>query len=82
MPVDLKQTLEPQAIEWLKVARPKLMCDLERHYYSLDGSRHTPLSQPLWVQKPDVYSLTLGTNSLAAVFEPFRLAIAENIHTS
>ncbi|KAJ7460399.1 hypothetical protein B0H11DRAFT_1923996 [Mycena galericulata] len=43
------ETLEPQAMEWLKAARHKLICDLERHFYSLDGSRHTPLSQPLWV---------------------------------
>ncbi|KAJ7872998.1 hypothetical protein B0H13DRAFT_1895160 [Mycena leptocephala] len=76
------ETVEPQAIEWLKAARHKLMCELERHYYSLDGSRHTPLSQPLWVQKPDVYSLTQGTNSLPAIrFRPGLAAAAVPPHT-
>ncbi|KAJ7929719.1 hypothetical protein B0H13DRAFT_1963721 [Mycena leptocephala] len=51
-PFDLKNALEPQAIEWLKAARYKLMRDLEQEYYKLERARDTPMSQPAWALDP------------------------------
>ncbi|KAF7357938.1 hypothetical protein MVEN_00840400 [Mycena venus] len=71
-------TLKPQAIEWLKATRLKLMRDIEQAYYSLENSRNTPLSQPAWALDP-AQPLYLTTNSFPPVLEPFRQAILNNL---
>ncbi|KAJ7935900.1 hypothetical protein B0H13DRAFT_2304391 [Mycena leptocephala] len=71
-------TLEPQAIEWLKRARHKLMRDIEAEYYELASTRHAPLSQPAWAVDPSK-SLFLMTDRFPAVLEPFRSPIGSNL---
>ncbi|KAJ7141649.1 hypothetical protein C8R46DRAFT_582153 [Mycena filopes] len=71
-------TLEPQAIAWLKNARYKLMRDLEQEFYTLESGRDTPSSWPPWAVNPS-QSLNLFMNPLPAVLEPFQQAINNNL---
>ncbi|KAJ6535487.1 hypothetical protein B0H19DRAFT_1079965 [Mycena capillaripes] len=72
--------LEPQAIEWLKAARYRLMRDIEEAYYKLQSSRHEPLLQPAWAVDPS-QTLFLMTNEIPRVLHPFRGAIGDNLFT-
>ncbi|KAJ7660253.1 hypothetical protein DFH06DRAFT_1472319 [Mycena polygramma] len=71
-------TLEPQALEWLKAARYKLMRDIESAYYKLQRSRNTPLEQPAWAVDPS-QKLFLETAQLPTVLLPFLCAIESNL---
>ncbi|KAJ7017970.1 hypothetical protein C8F04DRAFT_1153615, partial [Mycena alexandri] len=74
------EALQPQAIEWLKAARYQLMRDIEAQFYSLEKSRHTPLSQPGWAVDP-AQSLYTHTVELPTVLDPYSNAIASNLST-
>ncbi|KAF7346519.1 hypothetical protein MSAN_01880000 [Mycena sanguinolenta] len=71
--------LEPQALEWLRGARYKLMRDLEQVFYDLEKARNTPLSQPPWAVNP-AEKLVIMTKKVPAVLEPYRLAMSENLN--
>ncbi|KAJ7613618.1 hypothetical protein DFH06DRAFT_1242434 [Mycena polygramma] len=71
-------TLEPQALEWLKEARYKLMRDIESAFYELQRSRNAPLKQPAWALNPS-QTLALLTAKLPEVLKPFRGAIGDNL---
>ncbi|KAJ6585905.1 hypothetical protein B0H19DRAFT_1250662 [Mycena capillaripes] len=73
-------SLQPQAIEWLKAARHKLMRDIESAYYELERSRHTPLSQPAWAVDSSA-PLFVHTEVLPRVLQPFSPAIGDNLFT-
>jgi hypothetical protein len=89
-PSDFK-ALEPQAIEWLKAARYKLMRDLEQailififlpsytspRYYKLERARDTPMSQPAWALDP-AQGIFLQPVPLPTVLNAYRPAIREN----
>ncbi|KAF7376671.1 hypothetical protein MSAN_00084000 [Mycena sanguinolenta] len=72
--------MQPQAIEWLKAARYKLMRDVEKAYYELERTRDDPMSQPSWALDP-TQSLILITNALPAVLDPYRFAMRNNLST-
>jgi hypothetical protein len=90
------KALEPQAIEWLKAARYKLMRDLEQEcvdfkylhipsytssrYYTLERSRDTPMSQPAWALDP-AQAIFLQPVPLPTVLNAYRSAIRENLLT-
>ncbi|KAJ6545691.1 hypothetical protein B0H19DRAFT_286783 [Mycena capillaripes] len=69
--------LKPQAIEWLKAARYKLMSDIESAYYELERSRDTPLSRPQWVNPTQ--ALHLSTVKVPLILEPYRVAFNNNL---
>ncbi|KAJ7252129.1 hypothetical protein B0H12DRAFT_1234006 [Mycena haematopus] len=71
--------LEPQALEWLKGARRKLMRELEETYYDLERTRNTPLAQPSWAIDP-ARKLSLSVGGVPAVLEPYRRAMGDNLH--
>ncbi|KAJ6505651.1 hypothetical protein C8R47DRAFT_1209614 [Mycena vitilis] len=73
-------TLEPQALEWLKAARYKLMRDVESAFYELQRSRNAPLKQPAWALNP-FQTLVFFTARLPEVLKPFRGAIRDNLLT-
>ncbi|KAJ7929714.1 hypothetical protein B0H13DRAFT_1963705 [Mycena leptocephala] len=74
------KALEPQAIEWLKAARYKLMRDLEQEYYKLERARDTPMSQPAWALDP-AQAIFLQPVPLPTVLNAYRPAIRENLLT-
>ncbi|KAJ7913149.1 hypothetical protein B0H13DRAFT_2326545 [Mycena leptocephala] len=74
------KALEPQAIEWLKAARYKLMRDLEQEYYKLDRARDTPMSQPAWALDP-AKAIHLQPAPLPTVLQAYRPVIRDNILT-
>ncbi|KAJ7913174.1 hypothetical protein B0H13DRAFT_2005471, partial [Mycena leptocephala] len=74
------KALEPQAIEWLKAARYKLMRDLEQEYYKLERARDAPMSQPAWALDP-AQAIFLQPVPLPTVLNAYHPAIRENLLT-
>ncbi|KAJ6508584.1 hypothetical protein C8R45DRAFT_1089746 [Mycena sanguinolenta] len=72
--------LEPQALEWLKSARYKVMRDVEKAFYELESARDKPLSQPTWAVDPTAKLIFL-TENVPAVLDPFRSAMSENLNS-
>ncbi|KAF8143358.1 hypothetical protein K438DRAFT_2029652 [Mycena galopus ATCC 62051] len=72
-------SLEPQAIAWLKTARYNLMRNVEKEYYKLERSRNNPMSQELWALDPTQY-LYLFLEP-PAILEPYRGALLANLET-
>ncbi|KAJ7190826.1 hypothetical protein GGX14DRAFT_579518 [Mycena pura] len=71
------EELEPQAIEWLKGARYKIMRELESKYYELARSRGRPLSHPDWLHPANKLDLT--TDAVPVVISSYSQAMIENI---
>ncbi|KAJ7190827.1 hypothetical protein GGX14DRAFT_603395 [Mycena pura] len=71
------EELEPQAIEWLKGARYKIMRELESKYYELARSRERPLSHPEWLNPAK--KLVLRTDDIPMVLSSYSQAMMENI---
>ncbi|KAJ7681348.1 hypothetical protein B0H17DRAFT_1076455 [Mycena rosella] len=72
-------TLEPAAIEWLKAARCAIMRQIEQAYYSLDRTRDTPFSQPVWVNP--THELFACASGIPVVLFPYGEAFRANIAT-
>ncbi|KAJ7463184.1 hypothetical protein FB451DRAFT_1370688, partial [Mycena latifolia] len=71
--------LEPEAIEWLKGARYKIMRQIEAAYYKLERTRDTPSAQPEWVNP--TYALSLFTDPAPMPLYPYMPAFRDNIAT-
>ncbi|KAJ7772213.1 hypothetical protein B0H16DRAFT_1880928 [Mycena metata] len=72
------EALEPQAIEWLKAARYKLMRDVEAAFYPLRTSLNAPLTQPAWALNP-AQPLTFSTAQVPAALAPYTQAFFSNL---
>ncbi|KAJ7754303.1 hypothetical protein DFH07DRAFT_822992 [Mycena maculata] len=73
------EELEPQAIEWLKAARYKIMRDLEKSFYDLENARNNVALRPRWVDPK--YTLVLLTEGVPAVLRPYNPAFTTNLTT-
>ncbi|KAJ7928652.1 hypothetical protein B0H13DRAFT_2311260 [Mycena leptocephala] len=69
--------LKPQAVEWLKAARYKLMHNIEMSYYQLEQSRNTPLTRPPWMSSGQ--PLYLQTNTIPELLNPYKAAFCANL---
>ncbi|KAJ7450628.1 hypothetical protein FB451DRAFT_1566571 [Mycena latifolia] len=72
-----QETLEPQAIEWLKAARYKTMREIQAEYYKLERSRNNPLSLPAWVDPAE--PLLILTDQVPVALKPFKRLFMENL---
>ncbi|KAK6996966.1 hypothetical protein R3P38DRAFT_3221494 [Favolaschia claudopus] len=70
--------LEPDAVEWLKGARYRLMREIEQAYYSLERARDTPMSQPAWALDPTEF-LHLSTTPVPGPLKPYIPAMLDNL---
>ncbi|KAJ7261468.1 hypothetical protein C8J57DRAFT_1719706 [Mycena rebaudengoi] len=70
-------TLEPQAIAWLKASRYKIMREIETAYYTLERSRDTPLSHPQWVDPSG--SIFISTDYIPVPLYPFKKEFCTNV---
>ncbi|KAJ7602305.1 hypothetical protein DFH06DRAFT_368304 [Mycena polygramma] len=75
--VPTTEALKPEAIEWLKSARYKLMRDIESAYYELEASRNTPLKRPTWVNPQG--PLYLSTAHVPTMLEAYRPTFKDNL---
>ncbi|KAJ7889791.1 hypothetical protein B0H14DRAFT_2690970 [Mycena olivaceomarginata] len=71
--------LKPQAVEWLKAARYKLMRDIESNYYQLEALRDTPLTRPQWMIRNSGQPLLLQTNAIPTLLDPYKPAFCDNL---
>ncbi|KAJ7673868.1 hypothetical protein DFH06DRAFT_1318984 [Mycena polygramma] len=74
--IPTNRALKPEAIEWLKAARYKLMRDVEQAYYQLEASRNT-LSRPVWANRQA--PLYLCTSMVPTLLEAYRPAFGDNL---
>ncbi|KAJ7269224.1 hypothetical protein C8J57DRAFT_1469017 [Mycena rebaudengoi] len=73
-------TLEPQAIAWLKASRYKIMREIETAYYTLERSHDTPLSHPQWVDPSG--SIFISTDYIPVPLYPFKKEFCTNVASS
>ncbi|KAJ7263954.1 hypothetical protein C8J57DRAFT_1231134 [Mycena rebaudengoi] len=71
------EALEPEAIEWLKGARYKVMRRLEAAYYELESSRDNPLLRPDWIDPAQ--KLYVFTDNIPIVLRPYTEAFRRNL---
>ncbi|KAJ7463162.1 hypothetical protein FB451DRAFT_1265788 [Mycena latifolia] len=70
-------TLEPQAIAWLKDARYNVMRKIEASYYELERSRDSPLCLPAWVDPTT--PLYISTDKIPTTLRPYNALFTANL---